>query len=110
MEGLRLLYRNNKLYHRDCSRCLKYLYNEKTGEEEEEAPDEPYLRHKGCPPPCQTKKGCEKGTPENQNVLTEANLQAFLHYRECEASLYFPNDSIVKRNASLFHKVLEEFK
>lgn len=103
MQGLRLLLKAPRLYHRDCNDCLAHQYSEETGERLERG-GQPQKRHFACPPPCRTPEGCPKGTAENQNVLLPKNREAFRHYQECEAvgfSTVEARDSIVRRNASI---------
>ena len=64
-------------------------------------------RHPKHLPLCKTTGGCPKGTPENQNVLTDKNRQAFRHFRECKAVGQFPDDPIVRMNADLIQSVLD---
>ncbi len=53
------------------------------------------------PPLCQSRKGCPKGTPENQKTLTPANLDCYMHYRQCRAVGSFPDDPLVRQNAEI---------
>ena len=89
---------------RDCVVCQDVLFYE--------APDDnagemvmrggkPVKRHAKLPPPCRTKIGCKKGTPENPKSLSEKNQQAYQHYRECRAVGVFPDDPIVTQNAAV---------
>jgi hypothetical protein len=91
---------------RDCGHCLKYLYDEDTGKVEQKRDGSgPRERDKSCPPPCQTRDGCKKGTPEKPKSLTPQNWQAYEHYQECKAVGSFPADAVVKRNAAIIRSV-----
>jgi hypothetical protein len=69
---------------------------------------QPLPRNFACPPPCQTAKGCPKGTPDNQVTLLPENQRAYEHYWECRAVNQFPDDPTVKRNAAIILKVENE--
>ena len=95
---------------RDCKHCQRWMYDEKTGKPEKlersPHPDKLVARH-GDPPPCRTKKGCPKGTPEKSKNLTFANEEAYAHYLECKATTSFPDDPIVRRNAAVIYTIEE---
>lgn len=102
MEGVQLIHEHPQIAFRDCSHCLRFHYNEETGEPYPGRDGEPARRHWGCPPPCRTPAGCPKGTPEEPKSLSAQNMQAYEHYQTCKAIGRFPEDSIVERNAALF--------
>ena len=85
---------------RDCEDCQKWVYSEKTGERETKG-GEYVPRYQGVKPPCGYSRGCVKEAPESNIALTEQNLQAWRYIRECRAVGRFPDDPIVRRNASL---------
>ncbi|MCR9231575.1 MAG: hypothetical protein NXI29_11235 [bacterium] len=101
---------------RDCIHCLKYAYNDTPGTEgfgkvethNGRADGRPNLRHQKHLPLCKTPSGCPKGTPEKQNTLTHRNIQAYLHYLECKAVGSFPDDPIVRRNARLIQRTVDQ--
>lgn len=62
---------------------------------------QPILRGKQGTPPCRTRRGCPKGTPESPKSLSPRNVAAYLHYLECAAAMQFPDDAIVRRNAMI---------
>lgn len=103
---------------RDCNHCLKYAYNDTPGTEgygtiethNGRTDGKPNLRHHKHLPLCKTPQGCPKGTPENQNTLSTRNVMAYLHYLECQAVGNFPDDPIVRKNARLIHRVLDQAK
>lgn len=94
--------------YRDCGHCSQFIYNEKTGE-----PDTYFgklIPRKGSLPPCRFKGAdgkslCKKGTPEESNALNQQNQRVYQHYLECKAIGHFPDDAIVRRNASLIRQV-----
>jgi hypothetical protein len=85
---------------RDCEDCKAWVYDEETGEREKKG-EEDIPRYKGIKPPCGYSQGCAKGTPEESRALTEQNMQAWQFIRECKSVGKFPDDPIVRRNASL---------
>lgn len=90
---------------RDCNDCLAHLYNEETGKVELGRDRKPRKRDASCPPPCRTSKGCPKGTPEEPESLSEQNERAYLHYKSCVSVGMFPEDSIVRQNATIIRIV-----
>ena len=92
---------------RDCSDCLMYVYDEKTGKRSGK-PDQPVARPRGTVAPCRFRdNGCAKGTPEASRALSDRNWRAWQHYQECRAVGQFPDDPIVRRNASIILSVTE---
>lgn len=63
-------------------------------------------RYKGVPVPCETSRGCPKGTPENPIELSAENWDAYLHHAECRAVQTWPDDPIVRRNATAIEETL----
>lgn len=107
-----LLLEHPKLAARDCSHCLKYDYNQETGDlETDPATGEPIERDPEFPAPCRMHAagkratGCPKGTPEEPKALTPQNKQAYEFYKECEATNSFPLDPIVRRWAAIIRAV-----
>lgn len=104
--GLLLLWSSPRLATRDCGDCKTYWYSEQTGL--------PILNNDGTkmlrdgPTMCQTPEGCLKGTPEKTNALNKTNLWAWRHFRDCEAVGQFPNDPIVRRNASIIREAIKK--
>lgn len=84
-----------KVATRSCDHCLQYAYDEETGKPEENINGDLIERHIGCPPPCKTEFGCEKGTPEKPLTLNRSNSLALLRFREWRAVGSFPDDAIV---------------
>lgn len=101
---MRLLLLHPEVATRDCGRCQKWLYDEKTGQITQRA-GKNVERPAGTFPPCRSLTGCPKGTPENQRSLSQKNERAYQHYLECKAVGSFPNDPIVRRNAALIRAV-----
>jgi hypothetical protein len=54
--------------------------------------------------------GCDKGTPEDQHVLTEQNRAAYEHWKECKAVGIFPDDPIVRKNAVIIQDVHDSYE
>lgn len=95
----------------DCRICEKYM-TDKDWRLTFGRDDMPELRILNCGPsflaPCRDKsRGCPKGTPENQKVLSEENRQCYEHYLECVAVGEFPDDSVVRRNAVVIRELIE---
>lgn len=94
---------------RDCQHCLQHVYWELPDDAEYGKPlvrgGNPVKRNKATPPPCRTKSGCKKGTPEKPKSLTPKNLEAYEHYRQCRAVGQFPDDAIVKQNAAAIRQI-----
>jgi hypothetical protein len=95
--------------NRNCQVCLKYLFDEDTGRIEIGRDGQPEERFFACPPPCQTDRGCPKGTPENPKTLSDANEMCYQHYRECRAIGCFPDEAVVRRNAALVRDIEDKF-
>jgi len=57
------------------------------------------MRRRGLAP-CAYGK-CPKGDPDRPKTLWPRNAIAYQHYRECKATLSFPDDPIVRRNAAV---------
>lgn len=84
------------------------MYDEDEGKVLTGQDGKPYPRPKGNVPPCRMKGvGCDKGTPEDQHVLSEQNRQAYQHWKECRAVGEFPDDPIVRQNAVIIQDVVD---
>lgn len=97
---------------RSCESCKKWLYNEETGKIEQRrvgtTKEQRYVDvPRTTPPPCETAAGCAKGHWRNPKSLNERNQMAYLHYRECRAVGSFPDDAVVRKNASVIHELEE---
>ena len=78
---------------RDCGHCQAVIYDEKTGEPfTHNGREQP--RHDKALPPCRTKRGCLKGTPEEPKTLTPKNLEAVAYYRRKMAVGRIPDDPL----------------
>ena len=105
VEGVRLLLSNPHLADRDCGDCERHVYDERTGRRVLHA-NLPVVRPAGTAPPCRIPNvGCPKGSPEQPRSLNPINRQVYRHYHECQATGCFPDDPIVRRNASLIQAV-----
>ena len=95
---------------RSCEVCQRFLFNEETGEMERNfVTNEPLERPKGTFPPCHYgPKECPKGSPEAGVELTQQNLQAYQHYRECRAVGRFPDDPVVRENAAVIRGIEDQ--
>lgn len=106
MQGVQLILLHPTVAFRDCGHCQRFLYDETTGEPElKRDRSGPRERDASCPPPCRTREGCPKGTPETSKALTAQNWAAYEHYQECRAVGEFPDDAIVRKNAALIRTV-----
>lgn len=65
---------------------------------------EPLPRPARQRPPCRTKVGCDKGTPE-RSIINERTMRAYQHYLECSAVGSFPDDPVVRRNAGIIRGI-----
>ncbi|WP_417386929.1 hypothetical protein [Gimesia sp.] len=96
---------------RDCDHCQDYLYDETTGKVKM-FHGEPVERLPSVPAPCRC-KGCPKGTPERQKVLSPKNYRTYQHWKECKAVGQFPDDAIVRNHAAIIqelHDLAEEIR
>lgn len=104
-EGVILELSNPYLARRDCAMCKTYWYDEKTGL--------PIIKNDGTKmlrvgvTLCETQEGCKKGTPENQKSLCKENRWAYEYHRHCDSTGIWPNDAIVKRNAEIIRKAID---
>lgn len=92
----------------DCDLCQKYQWNPEEGQFERAENGAFRKRLPEIKPPCRTKKGCPKGTPEAPRTLWKNNRKAYEFYLECEAVGNFPDDPYVRRIARLIREVLNE--
>ncbi len=107
MEGVELILFHPFVAFRDCEHCQQYLYwedGEEIGQPVKRG-DNLVKRNIGSLPPCRTPKGCPKGSPEEPKTLTEKNQAAYQHYRECRATGQFPDDAIVRQNATTIRQL-----
>ena len=104
---MRLVLLHPEVAARDCRDCVAYLYHDRGPTEfgpRVERGGKPVPRPKGTRPPCHW---CPKvppdapPTPASACDLSDANLRAWEHHRECAAVGAFPADAIVRRNAAL---------
>lgn len=105
-----LILNHPEVAFRSCEVCKRYLFDEKTGEmERNSVTNEPLERPKGTLPPCgYGPKECPKVSPDAGLELTDQNLLAYQHYRECRAVGRFPDDSIVRENAAAIREVEDQ--
>jgi hypothetical protein len=94
---------------RDCESCKKWLYDEKTGMiHTRNGVNSP---RGNVPTPCdEPKLGCHKGHYDKQMVLSDRNQMAYQHFKECKAVGQFPDDSVVRRNASIISALEENYE
>jgi hypothetical protein len=96
---------------RSCDDCKKHIYNEETGVRQEwpKGSGKPMPRPKGTFPPCgygATK--CPKGSPEAGKEWTAENRLAYQYHLECKATGQFPDDAVVRRNAGIIQRIMEQ--
>ena len=93
--------------YRDCEHCQLYTYDEDSG-----LPvlhnGQPLRRDRAERPPCRTKTGCFKGTPEVSKALSAKNLLCYRHYLRCRATGSWPLDPLVAYHARLLAEVERE--
>lgn len=92
---------------RSCEHCLKYMYDEETGELQKFHGN---LIERVVPAPCHNPKhpkGCPKGTAEKPRTLSPKNQQAYRHWKECKATGIFPDDDVVKQNAAILQDLAD---
>jgi hypothetical protein len=96
-----------KVASRSCSDCQKWQYNEETGLVDIlPGTDRPRPRPNPDLVPCRTPVGCPKGSPEAGIELTDQNFAAYEFHKECSAVNQWPEDAIVRRNASIIEGAL----
>ena len=106
-DGIILAAKHPKIASRSCGDCIKYWYNEKTGQPTMEGPADnrrPMLRD-GVPM-CRTQTGCPKGTPEQSKELSANNKWALRHHQQCKAVGQFPDDPIVRESAEIIERAM----
>lgn len=91
---------------RSCESCKKWWYNHETGQIVTRG-GEKLLRPEGQILPCQIGE-CAKGSPESNRTWTEHNRLAAEHFVRCESVGVFPDDPIVRRNATILRKALAD--
>jgi len=108
--GVRLVTMHPELARRPCSECVSNLYDDRPPDQFAEKPLERagrvVLRVVGKPPcsfcPKQpTGVKLEDRRPETALELNDRGWRALSHYRECRSVGAFPDDPIVKQNASI---------
>lgn len=90
-----------------CADCQKWVYDLKTGRRTERG-GVPVERPANVGPPCRVCPKVPEGmppVPASAVELTDANLMALAHYRECRATGRWPDDERVRRNAALIRDV-----
>jgi hypothetical protein len=97
-----LMLSHPEIAFRDCEHCKKWWYDEKTGEIHKKNGRE---LPRPTPPPCESNVGCPKGHWKNQKTLNDRNIMAYQHYRECRAVSSFPDDGVVRYNASIIRDI-----
>ncbi len=107
-EGVILDLTNPRLARRSCDDCRKYWYLDNGLVARRNSTGEKELRPQLALVPCQTEFGCPKGTWEEQKSLNRANNWAYRHFQSCDAAMSFPDDDIVRYNASIIRKAIVE--
>ena len=120
MSGLRLLLLHPEVAARTCAECVEWHYDDAVGSF---APSrrtklarggalEMRRKQIGSKPMCFACPKQPADVPEADRCpataderLSERNQQVFLHYKECSATLSFPSDPIVRRNAATIRLV-----
>ena len=113
MDGLRLALEHPEVADRSCDDCRKWMYDDAGNvakRRDTRGIELPILRPAAVPTPCYRcpkTEGNQVRTSFNAVMMTETGWQTYRHYRECAATLSFPDDPIVTRNASLIRSVLD---
>lgn len=105
--GVALLHKAPQFANRSCTDCRKYWFDDRTGKVPVDN-GEKRLRPVGTVLLCETATGCPKGTPENSKALIQTNVLAYRNWRECKAVNQWPDDPIVRWNAAIISKTLED--
>lgn len=103
---MRLVVLHPQVAFRDCSHCRQWEYDETTGEPIKRK-NRKTLTARRSPLPCERDK-CPKGHWTRPIAITQQNLEAWQHYRECKAVGDFPDDPLVRRNAAIIARIEEE--
>lgn len=107
--GVPLYIRYRHLGPDTCAQCQQFLFDPETGEFETDDLDGSRIpRFTEAVLACQTEEGCPNGTPDAPRSLSERNFMALRHYQQCRSVGSFPDDPIVRRNASLFSQAIEK--
>lgn len=68
-------------------------------------------RPKGTFPPCgYGPTRCPKGSPTAGREWTTANRLAYQHFLECKAVGQFPDDAVVRRNAGMIQRIMDQIE
>lgn len=106
---MRLLLAHPLVAARSCEDCARWVYLD-DGRQQLRL-GLPVLRPKGTPTPCWKCPKVPEDAPakvrEHAEELSDQNWLAYRHYLECRAVGRFPDDPIVRRQASLVRQVTE---
>jgi hypothetical protein len=98
-------------FDRTCKSCITFIYNE-DGTICKRA-GQPQPRPKGVPTPCDR---CPKipddapKSPEHAIEPTSRSLAVIDHYDGCRAVASFPDDPIVKANATIIRRFMDDLE
>jgi len=102
MTGVILEIMHPQIASRSCESCQMYVYDEDSGYIVKNRDGKPRVRAKGNTVPCMTPgMSCPKGSPTEGREFTTKNWQAYNHYLTCKAMGQWPDDELVRVNASL---------
>lgn len=100
-EGICFTLQHPALARRECDDCLRYVYDETTGQRALHL-GLPVERPRGTSAPCRLPQvGCPKGSPEAPRTLSESQQRAWLFDLECRAIGRYPHDLLVARHAAI---------
>lgn len=110
--GTRIHLRFPHLSETSCDSCRAWFWDPITGRN---AQRPPVRRPEGAPLLCEIPmpprvSACPKGHYSKPLTFSPKNLQAYRHFRECEATGSFPDDPIVRRNAAIIREQINEFE
>lgn len=92
---------------RGCGDCQKFQYDDSQDGSKQIVKRRGKPLERISPPPCRTKQGCPKGTPEDPKSLSPRNQKVYAHYQRCKAVGRFPDDSLVADNAAIIASIEE---
>jgi hypothetical protein len=126
--AVRMIAEGSKFLGRTCADCLTFQWSddgiEGIGKNSRkkyrslqachDAGAKPTKRVKGTMPPCFECPKVREGAPVKSyyfaDEISDQTWQTIQHFDECDAVHHFPDDSIVKKNASLIRRVRDDVK
>lgn len=91
---------------KSCDHCKKWWYNDETGRVIRDGRQNMVRRPEGSLLLCETSEGCPNGTPDKSLRLTPQLVRTVEHWQEHLATMTYPDDPIVRRNATIISRTL----